>query len=341
MVMILFDLHTACSCTRTDLKKLSDVELIALADLVGVQTGEVLIQKEEREAAAEKQFYEELLTEYNISLDPALDKAIANLPEFNVQTDHIQLAMRQVDDDLKARNKKPTQKILDEHIIFFTFTGVQMTREQVSRIRKQDPFDVVDETAVAALSEQQLFWIDQYWSDHLSRRISATVADEMLGSGLGREQAGEIMKKVISGEFPGVSVPKTFRGTPDDYFQMLAGTVRNRATNMGSIAEMVEAKITTYRIDAILDNRTSEVCQMLNGQTFTVEQGRQHVERTLAVRDPEEFKSIAGWRTPEEVESLMNANRSDSDAMSMALSSAGLTLPPYHARCRTIINAID
>jgi hypothetical protein len=113
-----------------------------------------------------------------------------------------------------------------------------------------------------------------------------------------------------------VKVPGTWPGSVEGYFTSLAGTVRNQATNQGLIATFVEGGVRRYRIVAVMDKRTSLVCQTMNGRTFEVRAGARLATARLDADNPEAVKDLS----------------------QAALERAGMALPPYHGSCRTVIS---
>ncbi len=192
-----------------------------------------------------------------------------------------------------------------------------------------------DQNAIETMALRNVFWVGEFWDVHLSSRISATVSQEALATGLGRREVGRIIAGVISGEFPGVAAPGTWAGSSSQYFEMLSGTVRNVASNFGSISAMEDGQIQTYVVTAVMDERTSEICRFMNGRTFTVRDGRSHVDRLLGASDPEEVKSTAPWVSAAEAQTI--AGGGDAASQRAALASGGLAAPPYHGRCRTVL----
>lgn len=335
------DVELAISAVTEDvLKGLSDEELLVLADSVGKELGRELVEKDERENAIENRMARDLNENYLDDLENAFGEELDAISASGVELSEVNLALSAIGVKLAARSVSAAREILEtglkslaklaRRIASIRFGGRGPTGVAISGSLAQ-----VDLNAVETLAEQQLWWIGNLWNDHLSRVISATVSREALTVGLGREQVGRILEGVVNGSIRGVAVPKTFRGSTEQYFQALAGTVRNQASNFGSLGAMRDAGFTTYRIQAVLDERTSDVCREMHGKSFRVDDGVKHVERIRGARDPEEYKRVAGWRTAEEVRQISGGG--DEESQRKALVAAGVVLPPFHSRCRSVI----
>lgn len=336
------DLALAFShATPEFLRGLSDEELVALADAVSDATGEEIVKDSDRERAVEARMARDLDEDYVSDLFPAAKAELADLPAEDVEMSQVNAAMDGVGRRMGARSLEKATGIL---VAGLTALASISRRAQRAFIRGKDPSVSIsanlsqsDLAAIEVMSKQQLWWIGDLWNDHLSRVITATVQREALVRGLGREQVGQIFRGVVNGTVPGAFVPDTFRGSTEQYFQMLAGTVRARASAFGALGAIGDAGFTTYRIVAVMDERTSQQCQKMHGRTFKVSDGTRHVERSLAATDPEGLKSVAGWKTPEQIDQI--AGSGDEDSQRRALAAGGLALPPYHARCRTVVMA--
>ena len=322
------------------IKGLSDEELIALADLVGKEIGRELVTKTERENAIESRMAKGLNKDYVDDLYDATETSLKKVSLKKAEMDEINLALREIGTTMDSRDVTNATNNLQVNTTALARVSRHVTG---SRIGSSGPsgstitasFSQADLNAINSLAESQLWWIGDYWDDSLSKVISSTISKESLATGLGREQVGKIIHGIVEGSIPGVAVPGTFRGSSEQYFQMLAGTVRNRASNFGAISAMNDAGFTTYRIQAVMDERTSERCRFMHNRTFKVSQGKRHIERSLAAKDPDEYKEIAGWKTEDEMKLI--AGDGDDNSQQKALAASGLSMPPYHARCRTLV----
>lgn len=118
--------------------------------------------------------------------------------------------------------------------------------------------------------------------------------------------------------------------------EMMADIASNlttsRLVNYGALYEMHATGITSYQLEATLDQRTSQVCRRMHGKVFNVEQALTHTEKVLRTTDPQELRATAPWikstkASLYQLEHLSNAE----------LAGKGYSVPPFHPRCRTIV----
>ena len=130
-------------------------------------------------------------------------------------------------------------------------------------------FRAKDLRAIKAINKQQVFWIGDFYSTHLSERIAAVTDEILLQRGLGPKEAGKELHNALSREFgitkggrskTALQVPSRYAGNPEHYFRQVAGTVAHRARTFGKITAFSEAGITRYRLLNPMDSKTGRVC---------------------------------------------------------------------------------
>lgn len=199
-------------------------------------------------------------------------------------------------------------------------------------------FSALDKRAVNSLGRENTFWINDLYSTHLSRRISDVGQKIVIEQGLGPIEGAKVMKKALKKELAleGGSlplkdvVPARYAGNVDEYTRILTSNVANRARNYSRMSSLVDGKIERYRITAVLDKRTSEICRFMNGKVFTVAQGVSQMESMIGAK-PENIKKVSPWLN---INDLDRIGKGSND-----LAESGQALPPYHGRCRTLIEA--
>lgn len=202
-----------------------------------------------------------------------------------------------------------------------------------------------DARALKTITKHQVFWIDDFYSAHLSTRIRAVSEEIMLQRGLSNREAGKLLGSTLRREFgiiPGGTtpfapgVPARFAGNPDLYFRGVASTAGHQSRTFASIEAMSEAEIVSYQLINPGDERTGQICQVMNGQVFTVQVGVKHMERQLAADNPKAIRDeIAPWHSGKVLaETVGKSQRGSSDAAAK-LAAAGAILPPFHPLCRT------
>jgi hypothetical protein len=192
----------------------------------------------------------------------------------------------------------------------------------------------MDQNAIQALAREQVWWIGDFYNDALSARVRDITTRVMLESGYNRTEAARQLERQLSNQF-GITagttladlVPSTFPGSVRSYFKGLAGTIQNRAANIGRVSAFTEAGVATYKIEAVMDQRTSEICQMMDGQVFEIEVAQKYVADYMGAKTKDEALQTVQWQSPNQIAGMGSAD----------LAKAGMALPPYHFRCRTVV----
>lgn len=128
----------------------------------------------------------------------------------------------------------------------------------------------------------------------------------------------------------------SFAQDGDAQLQMISALHTNRLAVWGFTAEAQIRKITTYELQAQLDNRTSAFCEAVNGRQFQVSDARDKVIEALSAGSPDDLKSIQPW-PPQDKESIAEIEGLSGDE----LVDRGWHIPPFHPNCRTLLVAVD
>lgn len=205
-------------------------------------------------------------------------------------------------------------------------------------------FSLVDNAAITALNQHQVFWVGDFYSTHLSQRIAAVAEDVILRQGLSAKEAGKVLHTAMQREFglvPGgrskfaPKVPAQFAGDPARYFEDVASNSAHQARTFAKVTMFREAEVTVFRLVNPNDRRTGQICQQMHGQEFTVSAGVKQMNKILQTQDPKDVKAAAPWLSGEEITSTVGDSKPGSKEAAGKLSAAGVILPPFHPRCRT------
>lgn len=122
-----------------------------------------------------------------------------------------------------------------------------------------------------------------------------------------------------------------FRDSGDAALQLQSSLHTARLAVWGFTAEADLLGISTYRLQAVLDGRTSQFCQYINGKTFKVAQARSRITDALSATDPNDLKTIQPW--PKQTKAGMSDIKELSNE---ELAARGYAVPPFHPNCRTL-----
>lgn len=133
-----------------------------------------------------------------------------------------------------------------------------------------------------------------------------------------------------------VRAPVSFKEGADKMAQMVSGLHTSRLSGWGFIAEADMLGLTTYKLTAQLDNRTSRFCRFIHGKTFTIASAKKILDASVFADDPEDLKTLHPW--PNQNLAIMESY----EAMSQQqLQDRGLGTPPFHPGCRTLMVRVD
>lgn len=201
-------------------------------------------------------------------------------------------------------------------------------------------FNLVDKRAVEWMKKSYPWWVGDFHSSVLARKITDAARAAVIEQGLAGREAAKMMRaqlqriySLASGAPSPVTTPKTFTGSSDQYWAGLANHASVTARSFSRLSAMADAKLTSYSILAVKDERTCPLCLFMDGKTFSVDSGDELREKILAATTPEEYKEKAGWVYLKEAKSIFDEHGLE------GLAETSLALPPYHFVCRCIIEA--
>lgn len=182
-------------------------------------------------------------------------------------------------------------------------------------------FTLADERARAALSQQTTYWVGNHYDQELSDAISRIVLENAVERGLGRAEAGRMLRAALGERFE----------KSDAYWRGLAAHAVTRARAFGQVKSYLDAGVTRYEIMAMGDERTCPICRELDGRIVSVSAAASQMERLITAEDPEEVKQIAPWPKPGD---LRGKRTSEIEGL--------YGLPPFHFHCRcTTVSRMD
>ena len=211
--------------------------------------------------------------------------------------------------------------------------------------------------AAHASSSQTNFVRDEYGrrADAFGQQARDTVASG-LDRGIGRDDIAEELELALQGQ-----VTKS-----PGYWRVLASAFTGRARSWTQVSSFDDAGIQRYRVEAVLDEATSEICRFMHGQSFEVKKAAERLQVVAGLEDPEEIRTAQPWGAvgyDDDGNPYLYYNDADGERQEIAgveefgegekdrrgtysdeldedaLSSAGFELPPYHGNCRTTVVA--
>jgi hypothetical protein len=209
-----------------------------------------------------------------------------------------------------------------------TFVEKARPRRRTRGVTIRPTFTLADERAIADLVEDQMLWIGEHYDSNVRRTLRDTL-NPTLVAGLGSQDAGSRVADVVSERLRDIRLPGGFNGSDAQYFEGLAANTTTGARVRGQIASFVDAEIEHYEIVNPMDKRTSLICARMNGEKFSIRRAIDQIERESEASTPDKLRAAHPW---------VSSSRASELTGERDLSKAGLSLPPYHFRCRTTVD---
>ncbi|MCK5019276.1 MAG: hypothetical protein KAS32_19610 [Candidatus Peribacteraceae bacterium] len=193
----------------------------------------------------------------------------------------------------------------------------------------------LDKQIINVFSQEGPYWIGNFYNRLLSERIS-DIGRLVAESGISIEKGSTLMKEVLSKElalfgggsdFP-TSIPSQFSGSVDNYTKILSTNVAVRSRNFAFITTANQARIETLEFSAVMDDRTSQICQFMNGKRFSTAQGVSLVSKVATAMTPAKVKELTPWVSSKEAKKI--AGTGELEEQSNNLASSGIMIPPLH-----------
>lgn len=258
----------------------------------------------------------------------------------------------------------PTAVVLPKIKEHFEANAIALGKTTKGETVKQFGFSVdVDLTKV----EQETLWHvalshANYVTDEYGKRSDAfglkakEIIARGLENGMGRKELAATLKEQLSAQ--------QFNRS-EAYWSVVAGAFANRARVYTNLSTYEEAGVETFEIDAVLDERTSDICRLMHGKRFTVsaakstfsagDKGDQDVKVSqpwMSIgRDDEGGQYIYYRNKDGDRKRVANIAESGmgkvgergtfaNEMSARAMGKAGLTTPPFHGNCRTTVNPV-
>jgi hypothetical protein len=225
-------------------------------------------------------------------------------------------------------------------------------------IRIVPSFDLVDAQAVKSSAEMQAFYTRNSYglrevqmSEQARKIVSAGIE-----GGLDRYEIGKDLAAMAA------TGPVSWQRSMG-YFQMIASVFTARARSYSNLSAYQQAEIERFRFEAVLDEVTTDVCRMMHGKTFTTSTALEGYAKVAASEDPEDVKTIQPWVQTgknEQGDQILYYKNAEGSRVKVAsvnesavgkkdtigsyagmsprqLERAGISAPPLHGHCRSVI----
>jgi len=220
-------------------------------------------------------------------------------------------------------------------------------------------FTEVDQRVVDSVRSSSGFFIRGEYANHAHAftRNAQTIVAEGLAQGL---RSAEIANDLQA------AAQKIGLQRTANYWQVTAMAAQNRARTLTQLNSYQQAGIRRYEFQAIMDERTTDICRMLDGRVFAVEEGLRSyraVEEDShfdAVKDHQPWVRSRRSEDPDAQKDLYIKQRSGQEVLvarvtqsavgtkdrpgrftnamdNGTLAGFGVIQPPLHGKCRSTI----
>jgi hypothetical protein len=217
-------------------------------------------------------------------------------------------------------------------------------KSPASKITASVDLSVADTAALEGLTEQANVWFrDSKGAAYFDAKAIKAINEEaalLIKEGKSASAIASAMKEKVDALY-GVG---DFSARGRSYWGGVAEHAATSAGVAGQLTEMVSLGWNRYEIVNPMDERTTPICQHLNGKTLFVSAGVAEINKVANASDPDEVKAVkpfAPGGSAALVEKIIGTGIGASDLsmkQSSALSEAGFATPPFHFRCRSYVD---
>jgi hypothetical protein len=216
-----------------------------------------------------------------------------------------------------------------------------------------------EKIAQHVVKSQTAFVTDAYGvrSVAWSERARATVARGM-NEGLGRADIAASLARM-----PGAA--QLARGAP--YWRIVSAAFMNRARIGTQVAAFSQARVDRYKFIAVMDERTSETCRLLDGTIWSVPRAMATLDASMKAAAPEDIRVTQPWihsGKDDKGQQILYYTQADGSRRVVAdvlkpglgqrdvrgqynlrmnpreMESGGIQLPPLHELCRSTVSTL-
>ncbi|MSN96446.1 hypothetical protein F1B92_04530 [Campylobacter sp. FMV-PI01] len=217
--------------------------------------------------------------------------------------------------DLKLLKKLLIQKIeslnLDVSPEYLEALYIALAKKATKKIALNSvkfTFDSVDKNAINAM-RKGFYWMGREYNEKLQVRLKDRIEKVFTG------EINEI-PKALKDEFGAII------NADESYFKGVADHIALQSSNVARVTQGAKYGVSHYKVLAVMDDRTSEICRSMHGRIIEAFHLENQVNSLLNAKSMADKKNAAIWQN--------KAYNGRSDKMA-----SNFGLPPYHFRCRT------
>ena len=171
-------------------------------------------------------------------------------------------------------------------------------------------FDRVDLQAIESM-RNNFYWMRSEFNDKFQSRLM-DITQKVFEGEIPRAQMAAKLKEEFSNELK----------MDMSYFEGVSDHIISQSQNIARVNQARKYDAPFYKVVAIMDSKTSDICRSMNGRVIPAEHLERQANAITAAKSMAAKKAAATWRNEPYL------GRSDK-------MDANFGLPPYHFRCRT------
>lgn len=195
-------------------------------------------------------------------------------------------------------------------------------------------FELKDERAIKALTQYQGLWVRSHFRDETTLKAQDIITRNLEGQGGSRIEAGKLLAEALGSELGDAN-----------YWRTVASANLSNGRTFSQLQSYKETEIEEFEFFNPMDERTSRICSALHGMIFSVEVALSQFAAMSQAQSVDELKDIAPWVSYSDKSkefSILRGGVRESlgkadDLEAEALAAKGVTKPPLHGRCRSLI----
>jgi hypothetical protein len=171
-------------------------------------------------------------------------------------------------------------------------------------------FDRIDMQAIESM-RNNFYWMRSEFNDKFQSRLM-NITQKVFEGEIPRAQMAAKLKEEFSNELK----------MDMSYFEGVSDHIISQSQNIARVNQARKYDAPFYKVVAIMDSKTSDICRSMNGRVIPAEHLERQANAITAAKSMAAKKAAATWRNEPYL------GRSDK-------MDASFGLPPYHFRCRT------
>lgn len=214
--------------------------------------------------------------------------------------------------------------LLDDPVKNFCDLAYKISSEESQFKGINISFSPQDQKNIDLVKRQQVFWLRNHYDSSVSQRMQ-----EVLTQSLADDLTTDELADQLQSEFKEV-----MKGSRV-YFEGLAEHTGLRIREFGRLKNYEKIGAKFYKIVAVMDERTSDICRALNGKIFPLKPALDSMDAMFQVNEKmsfEDAKNELKRIAPFVKDSQIEYNNSGDP---IGINGSHTPFPPFHWRCRT------